>query len=440
MLGYLRSNLQSLVSIGVRGASVLAGFVVTYYIGHAFGPLANGQYALIAQTGMFLSIVAVGGMDLAIVRYFSATQEHGIPLGRQSLFRAVGYSLGVGLLIVVGLAVTNGWILATLFHGRPPDHGVVILACVVMTRTATRVTGAVLRSQNRHLLGQIVEVLAIPLCVAALLGIHAISSLQQVLYATALAGLVTGAFGIIRSFAATSTSPNALDVPFAALFRTSLPLWLTVIAMNVADWWNLATAATALGVYEAGLFRVAFQIGTALSFSATGINNVFTARISAAIAVGDLPRIAKLSRSATRLSAVVLMPVVVVLFVGGDRLLGLIGPRVPRCGAAAADHPGRPAALHRQRPRRAGAGDDRARAGQPPDLRVGHWRAALPGTGGGPRLGTVRACRADRLRPDRRQCRELHSGAEAGEAERDHRPLLRPAAPCDGAGRLALAH
>ena len=305
---------------------MVAGFAITYYIGHHFGPLANGQYALIVQTALFLSIIAVGGMDLAIVRYFSAAVAFRVPLGLRSLLRAVGYSLGAAAVIVGLLAITHKWILQYLFQSHMPNHGVVIIAAALCARTTTRVTAAVLRSQDRHLVAQMVETLAIPVFVTALLALGLVTSLGEVLYATAIVGLMVASFGLWRVFRRASTAPDALDVPFRSLFRTSLPLWLTVVALNIADWYSLATAAATLGVYDAGLFRVAFQIGGALSFSAMGIYNVFTARISAAIAVGDKERVARLSRSATRLSIALLAPVVIALLLFGDALLGLIGP------------------------------------------------------------------------------------------------------------------
>ena len=201
-----------------------------------------------------------------------------------------------------------------------------IIAAALFARTTTRVTAAVLRSLDRHLVAQTVEALAIPVLVTLLLALGVVTSLQEVLYATAIVGLTVASFGLWRVLRRASSSPEALDVPFKALFRTSLPLWLTVVALNIADWYSLATAAATLGVYDAGLFRVAFQIGGALSFSAMGIYNVVTARISAAIAVDDIERVARLSRSATRLSVSLLAPVVIVLLLFGDALLGLIGP------------------------------------------------------------------------------------------------------------------
>lgn len=322
---YLSIHFASLASIAIRAASVGAGFFVAFYIGHYFGPMANGQYALIAQTAMFLSIVAVGGMDLAVVRRFSAAAAYHVPLAPAALLRALGYSLGVALLIALLLQLAGPHMVRTLFHGSIATAGLVILAILLFARTTTRLTAAVLRSQECHFTAQTIEVLAIPGLVASLLALGAIHTLDQVLTATAAVGLGAAAYGIWRSWRFVGVGENALDVTFAALFRTSLPLWGNAIALNIADWYSLATAAAALGVYQAGLFRVSFQIASALSFSAMGVYNVFTARISGAVALGDVHRVARLGRSGTRLAVALVTPAVIVLLLFGRPLLGLIG-------------------------------------------------------------------------------------------------------------------
>ena len=250
----LRYHLASLLSIGIRGLSVVAGFLITYYIGHSYGPVANGQYALIAQTAMFLSIVAVGGMDLAVVRQFSATIAYRIPLARRSLLRALAYSLGAGLLIVLFIIALGPRNIGLLFNGKMPDRAIVIICIVLMARTTTRLTAAVLRSQEDHVIAQTIEVLVIPGTVAVLLALHLITGLNEVLYATAAVGVVAAIYGVWKSFQHTGPQEGSLDVPLRSMLRTSLPLWANTIALNIVDWYSLATAATALGVYEAGLF------------------------------------------------------------------------------------------------------------------------------------------------------------------------------------------
>ena len=66
----LRTHSASLASLAVRVAGVGLAFVVSLLIGRLYGPEAYGQYALVTQTGMFLSVVAIGGfvMFMAGVR------------------------------------------------------------------------------------------------------------------------------------------------------------------------------------------------------------------------------------------------------------------------------------------------------------------------------------------------------------------------------------
>ena len=65
----------------------MLGFAITWFIGNRMGPVANGHYALITQTAMFLSVAAAGGIDLAMVRDFSAATAHGLRPARQSFIR-----------------------------------------------------------------------------------------------------------------------------------------------------------------------------------------------------------------------------------------------------------------------------------------------------------------------------------------------------------------
>jgi O-antigen/teichoic acid export membrane protein len=326
MFAYLRLHFASLASVMIRGLSVLAGFVVTFFIGRLFGPLATGQYALVTQTGMFLSIVAVGGMDMAVVRRFSATMVRNVRISRASMLKAVGYSIGAGLLIVAVMAVGGHPLFARLFGSDLPAHAVTLTCLVLMARATLRVTAAVLRSQNAHIFAQSFEVLVIPTMVALLLALHVLGSLQAILWATALTGLAAAAVALFRAFRYTDVHPDALQVPMKDMFRTSLPLWLTGIALNIADWYGLATAASVLGVYEAGLFRIAFQIAGALSFVAMGLYNVFTARISAALEAGDIYHVARLSRAATRLGLLITLPPVVLVLLFAHPMLQFIGP------------------------------------------------------------------------------------------------------------------
>src|SRR5690606_3581996 len=87
-----------------------------------------------------------------------------------------------------------------------------------------------------------------------------------------------------------------------------------------------------LSVYDAGLFRVAMQVAWALAIITLGLFSVFSPRIGAAYAKRDYQQIARLTRSATMLSCLLVLPVVLMTIPFAEFILGLIGEEF-RAGA-----------------------------------------------------------------------------------------------------------
>lgn len=323
---YWRAHRHSLWAITIRGLAVLFGFVITFTIGRNFGPLANGQYALVTQTGLFLSLLAVGGMDQAIVRNFPAALVHRVSIHWRSLARALGYSTVGSLILAVALLLWGEGLFHWLFGPHLPADAVVLTSLILISRAVGRACAAVLRSQDAHISAQVIETLAIPLAVSTMIALQLIQDVVAVLWATAIIGLLVAGLGLIKALSYAGSATTAIDVPMRRLFSTSLPLWLTSLSLYLADWYGLAVAAQTLGVYEAGLFRVAYQIGSALAFVSMGLFAVFAARISAALVLGDKRRVARLSRSAALLASALLLLPAIALGIFAEPLLGLIGP------------------------------------------------------------------------------------------------------------------
>lgn len=322
----VKHHLSSLLSLAIRGASVAAGFGVTLLIGRMFGPEANGQYALITQTGMFLSVVVVGGVDLAITREFSAAVASRVPIRTRSFLRVVGYTMLIAIALAALLEVGGRPLLHRLFKGEMPDNSLTFLMLIMLSRALTRTLGAVLRSQQDYSWGQSVEVLLIPVIVLALLSLGSARNVEQVLWITAMAGLFVGMLAFLTCFRHVAGSGDVYDVPMARVLKVAVPLWGVAIFLNIADWYGLATVSHMLGVYSAGLYRVAAQVASVLSIITMGLFSIFSPQFAEAYARGDVPRVAHLAASATRLSTLFSFPLAVGLFIFAEPMLRLFGP------------------------------------------------------------------------------------------------------------------
>ena len=319
------AHFASLASIGVRGLSVLAGFAIAFLIGGWLGPEALGTYALVTQTAMFLSIVAVGGLDLSIVRFFPKVP--GEPaFARKSVLRMFGACLAICLVLVAGVMVFGGTYFS-LFEEVEADLFLLsLLAGIFVSRAFTRATSAFLRSQRHYVFSQIVEVLLIPLPVLALIVLGVTETVRDILLATALVGALAIAIGLASSFAQTTGRPEGKTVSLSPLYIAAMPLWGVAILKNFGDWYGLSVVSSQLSVAEAGIYRVAWQIATSIAFITIGLFGVFSPQIGTAVAQGQPDTVARLARTATRLSIALSMPAILLLATTSGLVLELVGP------------------------------------------------------------------------------------------------------------------
>lgn len=320
-----RAHFQSVMALAIRGLSVLAGFMLSFVIGRQFGPEANGTYALITQSAMFMSIIAVGGLDLAVVRQFSGAIASRARVASATVVKVVVCSIGFAGVIIALLMIGGETMLHWVIGDTLPTGGLLILCIILVSRAMTRIASSILRSQKFYILGQSVEVLLIPVLVLTAILAGWAGTIRSILWTTAFASTAVAMLGIAVSFVRTSNAPDASALPIRPMMRIAMPLWGVAIALNVADWYGLVVVANAGGAYEAGLYRVAVQIGTSFAIVSMGLFSVFSPQISAAWARGDRIEVARLGRTATRLSALFTIPPAIVMLVIAEPLLDLIG-------------------------------------------------------------------------------------------------------------------
>lgn len=320
-------NRGALGALLVRSLGVAAGFALTFLIARWYGPEANGIYALVTQSAMLLSVVAVGGLDLAVIREFSRAVAENKPIARRSLSGVLVQTIALATLIggaVLAFSdLTVPWLLgeaATVRLGQ-------VLAALILIRALTRILSAILRSQSQFTSSQAVELFLIPTLTIVLLvawgGKHA--SLTDILTATLIAGCLAVMIGLALVYRRSSSNPDAIAVRLGALLVGSWPMWGMAISLNVADWYGLVSINQWGGAAEAGIYRVSAQISSVFGIVSLSLLSTFTAQIAAAMHRGDQPQMAQLSRNATRLAAAIFVLPGLIIFALAEHVVGLFG-------------------------------------------------------------------------------------------------------------------
>lgn len=322
----LQPYIMPMASLGVRGLGVLAGFAVTVVIGRLFGPVANGQYALVSQTALFLATIAIGGLDLAVAREFPQARVLGKSVSRRSLGLVLGQALGIALILACLVAAASGQFMHML--GRPdlPEGSIMLLCLILLSRTLLRMLATILRAQSYFLTSQAVEMLFVPLLTIVIIAVGMAGTVSEILLATLLAGCIAVAGALVVAWRESSGASDAWQVDMRRLYATAWPLWGVAISQNFADWFSLVTITAIGGLAETGLFRVASQFAVSFSIITLGLLGTYTTLFSAAFHASDKVRAAKVVGQATALSIVLVLPLTLATMVLAPWLLGMVGP------------------------------------------------------------------------------------------------------------------
>jgi O-antigen/teichoic acid export membrane protein len=321
----LRAHAASILALGVRGTSVLAGLAVTYVIARRMGAAATAEYALVTQTALLLSTIGLIGMEQAAVRHFSGAVASKLPLSGAMMSRVTGL-LAALFLALSALLLLGSDLLSSALSTEIPLGIMVILCVLLVARGLTKFFGAVLRSQRAFTSGQALDTLLVPAGVALLLLAGALNNVTSALQATAALSVAGALIGGAAVACYARFGLNNFAVSFRTLSRSSLALWGSSVAAIGIEWYSLAAAAALLGPEEAGMYRVCVQAAAALQLSTAALYGVYGPRISASFHSANPAWTGRLTRSATRVTVIVSVPVAMLLLVFAEPLLSLIGP------------------------------------------------------------------------------------------------------------------
>lgn len=327
-LALLNRNRGALGALVVRGSGVAAGFALTLMIARSFGPEANGIYALVTQSAIFLSIIAVGGLDLSVIREFSKAVALNRPIARTAIAGVLTQASLLALAVGAAVLIFEPYLVPKLVGAKSIAHVGLILGLMILVRGLMRVLAAILRSQSRFSESQAIELCLLPMLTIALILAWGPSQQQigTILMASALAGALVVAVGLVLVLKRSSNGSDAIKVSQSTLFVGAIPMWGMAFSQNIADWFSLFSVNNWSGPAETGIFRVGWQVSSILSIMALSLLGTFAAQIAAAVHNGMKEDVARRSRSATILALIIFGPPSLLVFLFAEPLLAIFGP------------------------------------------------------------------------------------------------------------------
>jgi O-antigen/teichoic acid export membrane protein len=308
------------MSLSVRVFAAALGFLSSVIVARYFGAEAFGLLGLVTTTLALATLLCLVGTDQTVVRLV-ATAEPGrelIPL--RSALVLVFRTAFIGLLVAAA---------AFSLYGIEPKVRIAYLAVTlaVLPTAFYKLVLAYLRGRGRPLLAQAIED---PISNGLKLGI---------VVACALAGWtgtevpVTAMFAALAICAVIAIKAADLSIrdfdlrktKFDGLFSVSWKILLINMSAIFIEWSILAQLSFSNSLGDAGIYRAAWQIASAVNIAKVSFTNVFAPQIAKSWLQGDRGSIKKLWRDGIIIATLSAGPLVIAGIVAPQWILSWFG-------------------------------------------------------------------------------------------------------------------
>lgn len=324
---------KSLVSLAARMMFVVVGFLTTWLTAAKYGASAVGTVATVT-TLVTLGAIAANAGTSSSVSYYVPSQIHSASVrsARRSYRRVVGICLigsvisGGVLALVGGLRARHGFLAST------PQPAVVLLVISVVgipLRLFSDLSGIVLRALDSIFGFAIIVMMPavvtlVGLFAAIALGRDWMSAVWALIGGFAVTALVGTLWVGARFRALDDGTPETGSPAMREILRHSLPMLVSTVGAYIVTGSGVLVVS-ALGTQsDAGVYSVALRVATITSLVCTAVNSITTPVFARLHAAGSDRELVALARQASRLMALAVVPISIVLLLIGRSMLGWV--------------------------------------------------------------------------------------------------------------------
>ncbi|WP_308374223.1 oligosaccharide flippase family protein [Pseudoalteromonas piscicida] len=314
--------INACIALAIRVLGAGMAFLFNLIIARQLGAEQSGYFFLSLALAMLLSAVARLGFDNTVLRFTSANAEYGYTV-KAILNFALKYSIPMASLFAIFVFISAPWLAESVFYKpglaaslqliAPAITGLSIVFLVAMSLQARHKLVTSIPCQNiAHFM----------LCGLAVIVFTIESASTAALYLSLSLGVTSSFFYwlSIKNLNNDGEKPNS-----QMLWYSARPNWVIVIMSQAVQW----SAPIIIGVFlvaeQVAFFSVAQRIALLTSFVLMAVNLVVAPKFSAFNSKGDLEGIRKTALFSVRLLVVSAFPIVLVMLLFPEFLMGLFG-------------------------------------------------------------------------------------------------------------------
>lgn len=316
--------------MAIRALSMGLGFAVSVVLARLLGVRKFGLYSLAMSVLGLLVVPATFGFPQLLVREIAAYRvknEWGLIRGLLRFAQRTSLLASLSIALLGGLAL---WLLSDRFSGETLQ--VLTLAFLALPFWALlQLHGEALRGFERILAGQWVSTVMRPLCFLTIVGVvwffaKGFSNASLALGLQIIAVSVALAFAIIllRNQTNSFVPTDSIIQNTSIWVRSALSLALLTLLNLVPQHAGILMLGWMRNAEEVGIYKVAFQVASLLSFGRMGVNIVITPTLAKLYALGNRRKLQQVMIVAFTVATIFALPLVFLYIIKGMWLLDKI--------------------------------------------------------------------------------------------------------------------
>lgn len=316
------------VGLTLRGLGAVSSFALLWLIARTSGADAIGAYQLGLTSATVLSVLAVTGLDVLIIREAARSERGGSAGDLNATFKA-----GRRLIIrtsVLGMAamLIGGAIMGAAVEGKTATAIVILtFAPAIPLLALLRHGNALLRSQGNVLLSQSLEGVFYTTLAAAIIAVLWWYGEPVELALLSLPYLFGLAVAAIIGLRATRNLTRGWPVGTAHVdWRAGLRTTGAPLIMMSGEWLTLVLLGLLAGLTEAGIYRTAFMFCMLFQLVNASFATMAGPHLARAHARGSREEVLGTTRKVGLIGLALVTPLAVACVAVPEFLLGLFGP------------------------------------------------------------------------------------------------------------------
>ena len=305
------------------------GVVSSVFIARVLGPAYFGLFSIGWTLLNFMSLVATGGMDRAVIRFSPRFLKRDSSALRSLLFRAIGMSAVFGVSLGLLLFLLSPWLANVVYH-KPDLESVLRLFAIdfpaviilIVVAASTRINQVIKYSVLVQDIGQ--TLLGLILMVGfTLLGLKFFGMILADIISNIIAVLI-GFTILIRLFPEIFIVRTISKISFREMFGFSIPAVLGGAFSVYVFWIDRLLVGYFRTTYENGIYQSVSQLSTVFLVISAGINAIVVPMFANYHQLGDKKSLEEVYKISTKWAIYISLPILGVLIISPKEVLSLI--------------------------------------------------------------------------------------------------------------------